>query len=138
MAYQNAILFEEFVNTRPIPPADIREARAYRLVNGLAVEVPGSEVSNPLYVDVPGAPNTEPLPADVFPAPSLRERARAALGGVTESMMSACWCERPEPGAASRSVETDPGLLCLAGVKHFNAAVPKATYLPVDAWRVDP
>jgi hypothetical protein len=137
-AYQNAVYFAEWVEDGPIAPERIREARQYRLVNGQAVEVPGSGVTNPRYVDTPTAANPAALPATVITgAPgTMVQRARAVIGTVAEGLMSACWCDTASVGPAKRSVVADPVDACLATIQTLNDVVPSVRYFPTNGWEV--
>lgn len=136
--YQNAVYFAEWVEEGPIVPERIREARQYRLVNGQAVEIPDTAVTNPRYVDAPAVVNTDPLPATVITGTeTLAQRARAVIGAAATGLMSACWCDTASVGPAKRSIDDDPVEMCLSKIQYLNEVVPSVRYFPTNGWAVN-
>lgn len=135
--YQNALFLDEWVEDGAIPPERIREARQYRLVNGQAVEVPDTGVTNPRYVDVETVGNPDPMPASVITGiDTAAQRARAVIGTAATRMVSACWCSTPNAtnnARPSRAVSTTADD---CEITYFNEVVPSVRYFPTDGWEV--
>ncbi|MGI4779679.1 MAG: hypothetical protein ACRYGA_16455 [Janthinobacterium lividum] len=135
--YQNAIYFGEWVEDGPIAPERIREARQYRLVNGQAVEVADTAVTNPRYVDMQTTANPNPLPPAVITgATTIAQRARAVIGAAATGLMSACWCDSATVGPARMSIVADPVEMCLSSIQMLNDVVPNVRYFPTNGWEV--
>lgn len=131
--YQNALYLDEWVEDGTIPSERIREARQYRLVNGRAVEVPDTAVTNPRYVDAQTTGNPDPLPPSAITGlDGAARRARAFIGNTTTRLVSACWCSSSS-GSQKRALvsaaEDCP-------VSYFTEVVPSVRYIPSE-WKFE-
>jgi len=138
--YQNALLLDEWVSPVAVPPALIREARQFRLVDDQPSEVPGSAVVNALYLDAPPQPSPAPLPPSVITgaveAPTAIARTRAVIGDAA-GVFSACWCDTPQRGPQTRDAVGDAADLCAAQVRFHNTVVPSVRYFPRPDWQAE-
>jgi hypothetical protein len=137
-AYHNVLTLEEWDDTGPIAPERIHSATQYRLVNGQAVAIPGTGVTNPLYVDRPTTANPNPLPPSVITGvESLAQRTRAVIGSAATGLISACWCDPSSGGGRTqRSIVEESIDACQASIKTLNDVVPRVKYFPSDGWEV--
>jgi hypothetical protein len=135
--YQNALYLDEWIEDGAIATERIREARQYRLVNGVAVEVPGMAVTNARYVNAQTAANAAPLPPSTVTGQATpAQRARAVIGTAAAGLMSACWCDTASRDLVKRSVVADPVDACLASIQTLNDVVPSVRYFPTNGWEV--